>query len=417
MDSDSKGSGRNSKRSILKKVSFSIIEVNTFDEIAKLRRIKEKELDNFITNKIKTNQYISSMKYKNNIKPNVSRNNQNKGKEDININKIIGNKQHFPMKYYLTDEDNESNEKFSEALVTQDLIKKEKLNEDSIQKFINIIDNIFYLNNNKSKKYELKKEVFQELKNYNECLIDKYLDFENNDLEFNNYIESKKLFFIRKQIYDKFIGNIKKISYNKLIEKKNEEEANKFYLYSLYKKKVLAFDALKNYAIKQKLWIESIQAGLKKELIWSCIDSWKLYVNYKKIKRFLKLRKTKVIFDALRNNKQLSINLLKQGKKMSLILEYRHFFNNVRKRILSDKAKDINNKLLSEFRRQNLMKNIFNVLKENRRLKKERENKYNKIFLNKYEDKEFINIKISNKETYKIKGELSIKQVQNRINV
>ena len=143
------------------------------------------------------------------------------------------------------------------------------------------------------------------------------------------------------------MGNIKNIRYDKLIKKKNEEEANKFYLYSLYKKKVLAFDALKNYAIKQKLWIESIQAGLKKELIWSCIDSWKLYVNYKKIKRFLKLRKTKVIFDALRDNKQLSINLLKQAKKMSLILEYRHFFNNVRKRILSEKAKEINNKLLT----------------------------------------------------------------------
>ena len=102
---------------------------------------------------------------------------------------------------------------------------------------------------------------------------------------------------------------------------------------------------------------------------------------------------------------------------MSLILEYRHFFNNVRKKILSEKAKDINNKLLSEFRRQSLMKNIFNVLKENRRYKKEREKKYKKQFLNKYEDKEFINIKVLNKETYKIKGELSIKQVQNGINV
>jgi hypothetical protein len=124
-----------------------------------------------------------------------------------------------------------------------------------------------------------------------------------------------------------------------------------------------------------------------------------------------------VIFDILRNNKQLSINLLKQGKKMSLILEYRHFFNNIRKRILSEKAKDINNKLLYEFRRQNLMKNIFNVIKENHRAKKERDKKYKKIFLNKYEDKDFINIKISTKETYKINGGISIKNVQNKINI
>ena len=255
------------------------------------------------------------------------------------------------------------------------------------------------------------------MKNYNEYLINKYLDYENNDLEFKNFIENKTNFFMRKILYDRFIKNIKEMHYNKLIHQKNKEEANKFYLYSLYKKKVLAFDSLKNYAIKQKIWIQSIQAGFNKELIWNCLDNWAVYANYKKAKRYLKLRKKKVIFDILRNNKQLSINLLKQGKKMSLILEYRHFFNNIRKRILSEKAKDINNKLLYEFRRQNLMKNIFNVIKENHRAKKERDKKYKKIFLNKYEDKDFINIKISTKETYKINGGISIKNVQNKINI
>ena len=416
MDSDSRGSGRNTKRSVGKKVSFSIFEVNTFDEIAKIRKIKERELDNFILNKIQTNQYISSMKFKNNIKQNMSRNNQKKAKEDIN--KKIGNKENFHLKYYLTDEDNnESNEKYTELILSKDINKKETINEEKIDQFIKIINNIFYMNNNKLKKKKIKNEIFQELKEYNEYLINKYLDYENNDEEYKKYIDSKKLFFRRKMIYDKFIGTIKKIHYDKLIEKKNEEEADKFYLYSIYKKKVLVFEALKKYGIKQKIWIESIQAGLKKELIWSCIDSWKLYVNYKKIKRFLKLRKTKVIFDALRNNKQLSINLLKQGKKMSLILEYRHFFNNVRKRILAEKAKDINNKLLTEFRRQNLMKNIFNILKENHKAKKDRENKYKKIFINKYEDKDFINIKVANKEIYKINGKTSIKTIQNKINV
>ena len=119
----------------------------------------------------------------------------------------------------------------------------------------------------------------------------------------------------------------------------------------------------------------------------------------------------------MRNNKQLSINLLKQGKKMSLILEYRHFFNNVRKSILNQKAKEINNKLLSEFRKQNLMKNLFNILKENHRNEKEKENKYRKMFLTKYEDKDFINIKIFSAETYKINKEFSIKQIQNKIQI
>ena len=301
MESDSKGSGRNSRRSVGKKVSFSIFDVTTFEEIAKLRKIRERELETFILNKLQTNQNISAMKYKNNIKQNISRNNQKKGKEDIN--KIIGKNR---IKYFLTDE--ESNEKFSGDFKPKDMNKKEAINEEKINKFINIINNIFYINNNNTKNKKIKKEVFQKLKKYYENLIDIYLDFENNDEEYNKFVESKKIFFIRKIAYDKFIGKIKNLHYNKLIAKKNEEEAKKFYLYSLYKKKALIFDAIKNYGMKQKVWIESIQAGLKKELVWSCIDSWKLYVNYKKIKRFLKMRKTKVIFDALRNNKQLSIN-------------------------------------------------------------------------------------------------------------
>jgi len=417
MDSDSKGSGRGTKRSALKKVSFSIFEVNTFEEIAKIRKIREEELDNFILNKRKTNQYFSLNKYKNNLKHNSSKSSQKIIKKDSAINK--NNKENYSLKNFLTDEDNESYEKSSQILQQKnnELNKKNIIEKRNMEKFIKKITNIFNLNNNRIKKKQLNKEIFQKLKNYNEYLINKYLDYENNDLEFKNFVENKTNFFMRKILYDRFINNIKEIHYNKLVHQKNKEEANKFYLYSLYKKKVLAFDSLKNYAIKQKIWIQSIQAGFNKELIWNCLDNWAVYANYKKAKRYLKLRKKKVIFDVLRNNKQLSINLLKQGKKMSLILEYRHFFNNIRKRILSEKAKDINNKLLYEFRRQNLMKNIFNVIKENHRAKKERDKKYKKIFLNKYEDKDFINIKISNKETYKINGDISIKNVQNKINI
>ena len=54
MDSDSNSrSYKNSRRrSATKRVSFSIIEGGiTFDEIAKMRQMKEKELDNFIAKK------------------------------------------------------------------------------------------------------------------------------------------------------------------------------------------------------------------------------------------------------------------------------------------------------------------------------------------------------------------------------
>ena len=442
MDSDSRSYKNSRRKSVNKKVSFSMIEGGvTFDEIAKMRKLKEKELESFISNKKRTNQYISSLKNKNIFQPNINENNNNiiKNEENkniifndniLNINNSSGysssininlnnNKRNFkqqmPIRFFLTDEDES---KPSGILNSQNKINANKLNKNNIEKFVKIISNILYIKNNRNKRREIKKEIFNELMQYNDYLIkNNYLDQLDNDIEHKTFLENKKIFFNRKMGYAKIIQKIKKIKYSKLFNKKNNEEAKKFYLYTLYKKKVLAFDALKNYAIKQKIWIQSIQSGLKKELIWSCIDSWKLYVNYKKIKRFLKLRKTKVIFDALRNNKQLSINLLKQGKKMSLILEYRHFFNNVRKSILAEKAKEINNKLLAEFRKQNLMKNLFNILKDNYKNEKDKEIKYRKMFMTKYEDKNFINIKVFCTETYKINSQFSIKQIQNKIQI
>ena len=442
MDSDSRSYKNSRRKSVNKKVSFSMIEGGvTFDEIAKMRKLKEKELESFISNKKRTNQYISSLKNKNIFQPNINENNNNIIKKEENKNIIFNDnilninnssgysssininlnnnkrnfKQQMPIRFFLTDEDES---KPSGILNSQNKINANKLNKNNIEKFVKIISNILYIKNNRNKRREIKKEIFNELMQYNDYLIkNNYLDQLDNDIEHKTFLENKKIFFNRKIGYAKIIQKIKKIKYSKLFNKKNNEEAKKFYLYTLYKKKVLAFDALKNYAIKQKIWIQSIQSGLKKELIWSCIDSWKLYVNYKKIKRFLKLRKTKVIFDALRNNKQLSINLLKQGKKMSLILEYRHFFNNVRKSILAEKAKEINNKLLAEFRKQNLMKNLFNVLKENYKNEKDKEIKYRKMFMTKYEDKNFINIKVFCTETYKINSQFSIKKIQNKIQI
>ena len=442
MDSDSRSYKNSRRKSVNKKVSFSMIEGGvTFDEIAKMRKLKEKELESFISNKKRTNQYISSLKNKNIFQLNINENNNNIIKKEENKNIIFNDnilninnssgysssininlnnnkrnfKQQMPIRFFLTDEDES---KPSGILNSQNKINANKLNKNNIEKFVKIISNILYIKNNRNKRREIKKEIFNELMQYNDYLIkNNYLDQLDNDIEHKTFLENKKIFFNRKIGYAKIIQKIKKIKYSKLFNKKNNEKAKKFYLYTLYKKKVLAFDALKNYAIKQKIWIQSIQSGLKKELIWSCIDSWKLYVNYKKIKRFLKLRKTKVIFDALRNNKQLSINLLKQGKKMSLILEYRHFFNNVRKSILAEKAKEINNKLLAEFRKQNLMKNLFNVLKENYKNEKDKEIKYRKMFMTKYEDKNFINIKVFCTETYKINSQFSIKQIQNKIQI
>ena len=151
--------------------------------------------------------------------------------------------------------------------------------------------------------------------------------------------------------------------------------------------------------------------------MWGCVDSLKLYANYKKIKNYLKIRKKKKIFDVLKNNKQLSIQLLKKGKKLNLIYEYRRFFNICRKKILANKGKEINDKLVNEFRNQNLMKNIFGLIRLNCEKRKAKKNIYEKNIINKKINNEFINIKVTRKETVKFNSGSTLMRIQNKINI
>ena len=145
---------------------------------------------------------------------------------------------------------------------------------------------------------------------------------------------------------------------------------------------------------------------------------YKIVTNYRKIKNYLRIRKKKKIFDALKNNKQLSIQLLKNGRKLSLIFEYRHFFNNCRKKILTHKGKEINNKLVNEFRNQNLLRGIFNLIKKNHDMRKEKKNNFNNMILNRNQKaKDFINIKVTRKETVKYNNGSTLMRIQNKINV
>ena len=64
---DSKTSNDSIKSKHKKKVSFSIFEVSTFDELAKLRKMREEELDSFVINKKKTNQYLNNLNQRSKI--------------------------------------------------------------------------------------------------------------------------------------------------------------------------------------------------------------------------------------------------------------------------------------------------------------------------------------------------------------
>ena len=592
---DSKTSNDSGKSKHKKKVSFSIFEISTFDELAKLRKLREEELDDFVSNKKKSNQYLTNlnqrnkilsmsnnelMSFDNNDKYNPNLNNiisRNNNIKDINYNYIniprptkkeesSGNDSYFYNQENFSDalknkihlnknkkkvvfssdeeEDIKSNDIFSSPpqlnsaekneiikdldnihspIVNKDLITKENIfspnsndynininnnaqkynnivfsennenlenNEDEIPNDINEqndnnenlnelitfknnkneidnqnntnnenknennindineVNNIDKANNNieipeeidskkieqnitilfnllerifqisSMHKIELINEFFDKLYNFIEYQYDKYIDYENNDPYFYREVKNKSRLMHLNIYYNLVINNIKERIRKKKLYEEHKLKAKKFAQYINYKYKIYAFNNLLTFSIKQKEWIKSIQIGLMKRMVWGCLDSMKLYANYRKIKNYLRIRKKKKIFDALKNNKQLSIQLLKNGRKLSLIFEYRHFFNNCRKKILTHKGKEINNKLVNEFRNQNLLRGIFNLIKKNHDMRKEKKNNFNNMILNRNQKaKDFINIKVKRKETVKYNNGSTLMRIQNKINV
>ncbi len=578
-----------------KKVSFSIFEVSTFDELAKLRKLREEELDDFVSNKKKTNQYLTNlnqrnkilsmsnnelMSFDNNDKYNPNLNNiisRNNNIKNLNYNYIniphpikkeesSGNDSYFYNQENFSDalknkihlnknkkrvifssdeeEDIKSKDIFSSPpllnsaekseiikdldnihspIVNKDLITKENIfspnsndyninNNNNAQKYNNIvfsennenhennadeipndineqndnnenlnelitfknnkneIDNEYNTNNgNKNEnnindinevnniekennnieipeeidskkinqnitilfnllerifqissmqKIELINEFFDKLYNFIEYQYDQYIDYENNDPYFYGEVQKKSRLIHFNIYYNLVINNIKERIRRKKLYEDHKLKAKKFAQYINYKYKIYAFNNLLTFSIKQKEWIKSIQIGLMKRMVWGCLDSMKLYANYRKIKNYLRIRKKKKIFDALKNNKHLSIQLLKNGRKLSLIFEYRHFFNNCRKKILAQKGKEINNKLVNEFRNQNLLRGIFNLIKKNHDMRKEKKNNFNNMILNRNQKaKDFINIKVTRKETVKYNNGSTLMRIQNKINV
>ena len=598
---DSKTSNDSGKSKHKKKVSFSIFEISTFDELAKLRKMREEELDDFVSNKKKTNQYLTNLNQrdkilslsknefnsfdnKDNNQNNIINDNNTKNK-NMNNNRIniprpgkkeeISSDSYFYNQDYLggdalkkkmalnknrkkvifssdEEEDIKSNDIFSSPpqynsidkneIISdninspildknKDLLSKEnifsptsndynlntnnniptinnmntnimfsennenpeiienennKINEDNNNNNKNIensnefitfnnnkninqennINNILKIEENEENKIENSEKddkedkddnniineendpkklennikilfnlleklfeispinrinyikiFFDNLFNFIEYQYDQYIDYENNDSKYYEEVEEKTKLFQQKIFYNLFLNTAKEKIEKQKIYQEHKLKAKKYAQYLNYKYKIYAFNNLLTFGIKQKEWIKSIQLVLMKRTMWNCLDSLKLYTNYKKIKNYLRMRKKKKIFDALKNNKQLSIKLLKNGRKLSLIFEYRHFFNNCRKKILAQKGKEINNKLVNEFRNQNLLRGIFNLIKKNLEIRKEKKNMYNKMIINRNsKGKDFINIKITRKETVKYNNGSTFMRIQNKLN-
>ena len=84
---------------------------------------------------------------------------------------------------------------------------------------------------------------------------------------------------------------------------------------------------------------------------------------------------------------------------------------------MAKKGIEINDKLVNEFRNQNLMKNIFNLIKLNCKKKKAKKYKYENVLTKNKIKSDFINLKITRKETVKFNNGSTLLRIQNKINV
>lgn len=247
--------------------------------------------------------------------------------------------------------------------------------------------------------------------------IDNFLNYETTDETYYKYIKNKTTHYLFSKYYSSFMSSAKEKLKKKMLYKFHKSKANKYLLYRQYKTKALSFGALASYAEKQKKWINQIRAELSKGLLWSCLDSLKLYVNYKKIKRYFLQKKQKKIFDALVQNDLDNIEMDKKAQKVFLIFTYKSFFKSARREVLISKGKIVNEKIAKEYRKQSLMKKIFNVINVYYKTKKEKEIKSKKRFMVKHENKDYINIQVTKKEVVNFKDNSAIRKISNKINL
>ena len=390
-------------------------EINNENNIL-TTEINENQDDNIKDNNdnknIDDNNNMAEIINNNNINENLIKNEYNNKLDEINNNIEINNEKNN-LDNINVNEDNIENT-FNKNIETTEENNIKKLNLN-VTNLYNILEKVFQIS--PTYKISLIQEFFTNLLNYIDYQFDKYLDYESNDSKFLQEIEEKSRLIHLNIYYNLFINNTKERIEKRKLYNEHKLKAKKYAQYMNYKYKVYAFNNLLTFGRKQKEWIKAIRAGFMRKLIWECFENLKIYTNYKKAKGYLILRKKKVIFDTLKNNKQLSIQLLKNGKKLSLIFEYRHFFNNCRKKILGQKGKEINDKLVNEFRNQYLLRGIFNLIKKNRDIRKEKKNAYNNMIINKNQrGKEFINIKVTRKETVRYQNGNTFMKIQSKIN-
>lgn len=255
------------------------------------------------------------------------------------------------------------------------------------QKVYEVIDNNLAINNNhKLYFYEF---FFNNLISHVKQLESIYLD------EPIFLLENKLQFFKMKNNFDSFINKIRIYIRNKKFNNYNKTQLDKFTKYKKFKKLEIIFKELKIFTQKRKNWIKIVNKEIKKSTLWNVLDSWKIYVNYKRIKYYLKKSKKQKIFNKFKQNLQNSKDLYKKSNWLKKILILKFTFDKLKLYPLKVKNTKYNNQLSKEFYRNLLLKKIFKIIYTCYENLLKYKNQKMQIFNQKTQN-EYIKIKVSN---------------------
>lgn len=97
--------------------------------------------------------------------------------------------------------------------------------------------------------------------------------------------------------------------------------------------------------------------------IRNCLDSLKVYFNYRKIKKQIKINKKQRIFKKLKENLKEKYTLIKYENLYKYVFNARQVFKSLKLNNLKAEKELYNFYLVKEFKNKNLLKKIFKSLK------------------------------------------------------
>ena len=170
-----------------------------------------------------------------------------------------------------------------------------------------------------------------------------------NKIKFDRQIKTKKTYIIERN--------------NRLnIYKQRKEDVRKRNI----------FNEFTRMCRNQSEWVKKISYEFKKNDLWFIIyiniyrqllDNWKIFVNYKKIKRYYKNKLKLKAFNLFKINLKTQKKLEERSIKLYYIFTMKYCLYNIRMNAKISRKYDTNRKLADEYKSDKLKKKIFKILK------------------------------------------------------